>query len=170
MSPHPLEQVIRSADGLVLIGDSANDRLPAMSFHSYTTVGKRFSCLDLGGSTESRGSSKGFNVYGSAAQIPADRGDLAVIWVLPEDAARAVDIAHGLGCTKGWFSFKTANERAVEQAQSLGLDVVEIGRCPVHYVDEMVGACKAHTRILKLSGAYGKPPQTDVNTKRRELW
>ncbi len=44
---HPLENIIRDAEGFVLIGDSSKDRFPAMSFHSYTKTAKRFFCLDL---------------------------------------------------------------------------------------------------------------------------
>jgi hypothetical protein len=38
---HPLEDVIREADGLLLIGESGKDRFPAFSYHAYTAVGKR---------------------------------------------------------------------------------------------------------------------------------
>jgi hypothetical protein len=67
--------------------DSANGRFPATSFHSYTVVGKRFYGLDLGGSMEPRANSNGSKVYASAEPVPADHGDLAVIWVLPEDVS-----------------------------------------------------------------------------------
>jgi hypothetical protein len=30
--------------------------------------------------------------------------------------------------------------------------------------------CRAHTVLVKLSGSYSKPPQTEASAKRRELW
>jgi len=167
---HPLEDIIRNADGFIVIGDSSEDRFPAQSFHSYTAVNKKVYCLDLGGLTESRGGSKGKKVYTTVADLPADHDDLAVIWVKPHSASRAVDIAHEAGCKRVWFSFQTGHKDAVARAKELGMEVVEIGRCPVHYMDEMVGACKAHTAILKVSGSYNRPPQLDPDAKRRELW
>ena len=167
---HPLEDIIRNADGFVLFGDSSEDRFPAQSFHSYSAVGKSFYCVDLGGLTESRGGTKGKEVFTSIDQLPEDHSDLAIIWVKPRSAANAVELAHKAGCKRVWFSFKTGHPSAVARARELGLEVVEIGRCPVHYMDEMVGACKAHTALLKVSGSYNKPPQTDPEAKRRELW
>jgi hypothetical protein len=167
---HRLEGIIRSADGFVLIGDSSQGKFPAQSFHCYTQVGKRFYCLDLGGLTESRGGTKGARVYTTIAELPPDRGDLAVIWVKPRDASRAVDLAHEAGCTRAWFSFGAGHRDAVARARELEMEVVEIGRCPVHYLEQMVPACKAHTALVKLSGTYRKPPQTDAGAKRRELW
>jgi len=167
---HPLEDVIRSSKGFVLIGDSSADRFPGLSFHSYTAVGKRFYCLDMGGLTESRGGSAGRRVYTSVAELPDDRDDLAIIWVKPGRAKEAVDLADTAGCKRVWFSFKTGHRDGVARAKELGMTIVEIGRCPVYYMDEKVGACKAHTAIVKLSGAYGKPPQTNPDTKRREVY
>ena len=166
---HPLEDIIRKAKGFVLIGDSSADRFPALSFHSYTKVGKSFYCLDMGGMTESRGPSSGRTVYTSVAALPDDRDDLAVIWVKPGRAKEAVDLADEAGCKRIWFSFKTGHRDAVARARELGMTVVEIGRCPVYYMDEKVGACKAHTAIVKLSGTYRKPPQTNPDAKRREV-
>lgn len=166
---HPLEDVIRNADGFVLIGDSSQGRFPAQSFHCYTKVGKRFYCLDLGGLTESRGSSPGHKVYTSVDELPEDRCDLAVIWVKPRDAAAAVGTAHEAGCKRVWFSFGSGHRDAVARARELGMEVVEIGRCPVYYMDQMTPACRAHTVLVKLSGTYRKPPQTDAGTKHREL-
>ncbi len=167
---HPLEDVIRNAAGFVVIGDSSEGRFPAQSFHCYTQVGKRFYCLDLGGLTESRGASKGGKVYPSVEDLPADHGDLAILWVKPRSAKHAVEVAADCGCKRVWFSFGTGHREAVARARELGLEVVEIGRCPVHYLDEMVPACRAHTVILKLTGSYRRPPQTNADAKRRELW
>ena len=50
------------------------------------------------------------------------------------------------------------------------MEVVEIGRCPVYYMEDQFMACRAHTLLTKLSGTYGKPPQTDPEAKRRELF
>jgi len=167
---HPLEDVIRNAQPFLVIGDSSEDRFPAMSFHNFTKTQKRFYCLDLGGLTESRGYTKGGKVYTSVDDVPEDRTDLAVIWVKPRSAKSAVDVAHEAGAKRLWFSFQTGHRDAVSRARELGMEVVEIGRCPVHYMDTQVKACRAHTTLLKVSGSYRKPPQTDPDAKRRELW
>lgn len=167
---HPLEQVIRNADGFVLIGDSSQGRFPAASFHCYASVGKKFYCLDLGGLTESRGKTAGHRLYASVDELPDDRSDLAVIWVKPRSASNAVDIANEAGCKRVWFSFETGHREAVARAHELGMEVVEIGRCPVHYLAEQTLACNGHTMLLKLTGSYKRPPQTDPGAKRRELW
>lgn len=167
---HPLESVIRQADGFLLIGDSSKERFPAYSYHAYTTIGKRFFCLDLGGLTESRGATKGGKVYTSVDQLPDDRDDLAIIWVHPHTAVRAVEVAHEAGCKRVWFSFKTGHRDGVARARELGMEVVEIGRCPVYYLDEKPGGCKMHTLITKISGTYVRPPQLDAEAPRREMW
>ena len=167
---HPLEDVMREADGFVLIGDSSKGRFPAMSYHAYTRAKKRFYCLDLGGTASSRGPTKGGTVYTSVGALPEERGDLAILWVLPDDAVRAVDVAHEAGCRRVWFNFKTATTAAVERARELDLEVVEIGRCPVHFLADQPSACKGHTLLLKLTGSYRRPPQRDAGARRRELW
>ncbi len=165
---HPLEQVINSPEPLVLIGHSSEDRFPGFSYNAYTTTGKKFYCLDIGGLPSSRGPTKGGKVYHTVDELPSDRGDLAVIWVKPGTAAKAVELAHQAGCKRVWFSFLTGHRDAVQKARDLGMEVVEIGRCPVLYLNDKPAACKAHTLITKLSGARGLPPQTDPNKKRRE--
>jgi hypothetical protein len=167
---HPLEDIIRGADGFVLIGDSSEGRFPAQSFHCYTAVGKKFHCLDLGGLAASRGFTKGGTVYISVADLPDDRADLAIVWMKPHSAKRGVDAAHEAGCKRIWFSFQTGHPDAVAHARALGMEVVEIGRCPVYYLADMVPVCRAHTVLVKLSGSYNKPPQTEASGKRRELW
>lgn len=166
---HPLETVIRNAEPFLVIGDSSEGRFPAQSYANYAKTNKRFYCLDLGGLTESRGGVKGGKVYGKVEDVPADRSDLAIIWVKPWSATRAVEIAKSAGAKRVWFSFKTGHPDAVAKARELGMEVVEIGRCPVHFMDEQIPACRAHTVVLKLSGSYNKPPQTDPHAKRREL-
>jgi hypothetical protein len=166
---HPLETLIRNAEPFLVIGDSSEDRFPAQSYANYAKTKTRFYCLDLGGLTESRGPVKGGKVYTSVDELPADRSDLAIIWVKPRSAAGAVEVAKRAGAKRIWFSFKTGHPDAVAKARELGMEVVEIGRCPVHYMDEQIPACRAHTMLVKLSGTYGKPPQTDPNAKRREL-
>lgn len=166
---HPLEDVMRSAEPFLLIGDSSQDRFPAMSFHNYTVKKTRFHCLDLGGLTRSRGGSKGRKVYTSVEDLPDDRSDLAIIWVKPHSAKNAVDVAHTAGAKRIWFSFQTGHRDAVAHARELGMEVVEIGRCPVHYMADQIPTCRAHTLVTKLSGTYGRPPQTDPEAKRREL-
>jgi predicted CoA-binding protein len=166
---HPLENVINSAEGFVLIGESGADRFPAFSYHAYTHAKKKFYCLDLDGLTESRGKTRGGPVYASVADLPDDRDDLAIIWVTPRTAARAVEVAHEAGCKRVWFSFKSGHRDAVARARELGMEVVEIGRCPIYYLDDKPNVCKAHTAMVKLSGTYKRPPQTDSDVKRREL-
>ena len=167
---HPLERVINSPDEpLVLIGNASEDRFPAYSYDVYTRAGKKFYCLDMGGLPVSRGRTEGGKVYHSVAELPDDRGDLAVIWVHPKTASRAVELAHEAGCKRVWFSFGTGHPNAVARARELGMEVVEIGRCPVLYLeDKAIAACKAHTLMVKASGLYRRPPQTDPAAKRRE--
>ena len=167
---HQLEKTIRDADGLVLIGDSSEDRFPGYSYNAYTQIGKPFYCLDLGGLTESRGPTVGGKVYTSVNELPEDRNDLAIIWVTPRSAHRAVEVAHSAGCKRVWFSFGSGHRDAVARARELGIEVVEIGRCPVYYLADKPKACAAHTALVKATGTYRRPPQLDSNAKRRELW
>ncbi len=43
-------------------------------------------------------------------------------------------------------------------------------RFPVYYLKDKPTACAAHTLMVKASGSYRRPPQTDSDAKRRELW
>ena len=166
---HPLEDVICNADNFLLIGDSSKDRFPAMSYHCYTKVGKPFYCLDLGGLTESRGGTKGGKVYTSVEELPDDCGDLAIIWATKSRLKLAVETAAEAGCKRVWFSFGSCDPDAVDLAREKGLEVVEIGRCPVYYLDKKIPACTMHTVITKIFGGYRKPPQTDPTAKRSEM-
>ncbi len=56
------------------------------------------------------------------------------------------------------------------RAKEHGMAVVEIGRCPVYYLENKPGPCKAHAAITKLTGTYNRPPQTEPTAKRRELY
>ena len=167
---HPLEKTIREAEGFVLIGDSSEDRFPGYSYNAYTHIGKRFHCLDLGGLTESRGPTAGGKVYTSVDELPEDRDDLAVIWVKPRSAARAVEVAHSAGCKRVWFSFGTGHRNAAARARELNMEVVEIGRCPIYYLADKQTACAAHTALVKATGSYRRKPQVDSSARRRELW
>ena len=167
---HVLADLINQAQGFVLIGDSSQSRFPALSYHNYARVGKRFYCLDMGGLKESRGATKGGKVYQSVEELPESRGDLAIVWVKPRRAKAAVDLAHAAGCKRVWLSFQTAHPDALARAKEHGMEIVEIGRCPVHYLDGMSPACVAHTLLLRITGSYARPPQVDLNSKRRELW
>ncbi len=167
---HPLETVMREADGFLLIGESSKGRFPAYSYHVYTKHKRRFYCLDLDGLTESRGKTAGGPVYASVAELPAERGDLAIVWTHPHSAARAVDLAHEAGCTRVWFSFGAGHRDGTARARKLGLDVVEVGRCPVYYLDGKTPECVAHTLVVKVSGTYGRPPQTDSEARPRVMW
>ncbi len=167
---HPLETIINEAEPLLLIGDSREDRFPGFSYNAYTQAGRRFHCLDLGGLTASRGPTKGGKVYTSVTALPAERGDLAVIWVKPASAKRAVEVAREAGCKRVWFSFQTGHRDAVARARELGLTVVEIGRCPVYYLNDKPAVCRIHTLLVKARGSYALPPQTDPNAPRREVF
>jgi hypothetical protein len=125
---HPLERVINSPEPLVLIGNSSEDRFPGYSYNAYTRLGKKFYCLDIGGLPVSRGRTKGGKVYHSVAELPDDRGDLAVIWVHPNTAPS----------------------------------------CPVLHLSDKRPECKAHALLVKATGLYSRPPQTDPTAKRRE--
>lgn len=167
---HPLQAIMRDADGFLVIGDSANERFPAFSYEAYTKANRRFYCVDLGGLKESRGKIRGGKVYTSAAELPPDHGDLALIWVTPKRAVAAVEVAHEAGCKRVWFSFKTGHRDAVHRARALGMEVVEIGRCPIYYLEGAPPICAAHVALTKATGAWGKPPQTDAEGTHRELW
>jgi hypothetical protein len=167
---HPLEDVIRNAEPFVVIGDSSEGRFPATSYANCARMGHRAYYFDLGGLTESRGPVKGGKVYVDPKDIPEDRTDLAVIWMKPKSAVKGVDVAHELGAKRIWFSFQTGHRDAVARAREHGMEVVEIGRCPVHYMEGQMAACRSHTVLLQLTGAYRKPPQTDPDAKRRELY
>jgi len=167
---HPLADVINQAEGFLLIGDSSSDRFPAFSYAAYTKRGKRFYCLDLGGLTESRGPVKGGKVYTALADVPSDHGDLAILWVKPGRAVEAVELAKEAGCKRVWFSFGCAHPTAVERAVELGLEVVEVGRCPIYYLDKAPAACTMHQAMVKLSGTYGRPPQTVLDKDQRIMF
>ena len=166
---HPLESIINASEPLVLIGNSAEKRFPAYSYDAYARIGKKFYCIDMGGLSASRGKTSGGKVYHSVSELPADRGDLAVIWVHPKSAVSAVELAHQAGCRRVWFSFGTGHRDAVSRAQGLGMEVVEIGRCPVLYLSDKRPECKAHEVITKLTGLYRQPPRTRPGGKRREM-
>jgi hypothetical protein len=167
---HPLEQAM-SEDGFVLIGDSADGHFPATSFHVYTLANKRFYCLDLGGLTESRGNTAGKKVYPTVADLPKEHSKLALIWSGKASARRAVEAAHEAGCTRVWFSFLTTDAGAVARARELGLEIVELGRCPVAYLarEDVPTGCRIHMGSMKLTGTWQKSPQTDAGVRRREL-
>lgn len=167
---HPFEAIVNDTTPLLLIGDSREDRFPALSYNAYTKAGRPFYCLDLGGLTESRGPTKGGKVYTSVDDLPEDLGELAVIWVKPRSARGAVDLAHQAGCTRVWFSFKTGHPEAVAHARELGMEVVEIGRCPVYYLKDAPAACRAHGLLTRITGTHRRPAQLDENAKRRELY
>ena len=168
---HPLQKVMRDADGFLLIGDSSQDRFPGFSYHAYTVTAKRFYCLDLGGLTESRGPTKGGKVYTKLEDLPKDDlGALAIVWVKPKRAKEAVELAHQAGCSRVWFSFHTGHPDAIERARDLGLEVVEVGRCPVYYLEGAPMACRAHAGLTRLSGTRSRPPQKTLDRAQRIMW
>ena len=169
--PHRLAEVINAAEGFLLIGDSSADRFPGYSFHAYTVAGRRFYCLDLGGLTESRGPTTGAKVYTSIEELPDDLGDLAVIWVKPGRALEALELAAKAGCTRVWFSFLSAHPDAIERANALGIEVVEVGRCPVYYLEGPIQlACRLHRGMVTLSGTKRRPPQKVLDKDQRIMW
>ena len=109
-------------------------------------------------------------MYGSVDELPDDRGDLAIIWVKPRSATHAVEVAHEAGARRVWFSFGAGYPEAVERAKELGLQVVEVGRCPIYYLDKKPPACAAHALLAKATGLVAKPPRTEGDAKQREMW
>lgn len=168
---HPLADIINSADGFLVIGDSSQDRFPGFSYNAYTKTKRRFFCLDMGGLTESRGPTKGGKVYTSVAELPEGQvGDLAIIWVKPRRCREAVELAHDAGCKRIWFSFHTAHPTAIERAGQLGMEVVEVGRCPIYYLQGAPLACRGHAAMVRLSGTRRRPPQKTLDKKQRIMW
>lgn len=167
---HPLQSIMNETMPLVLIGDSSEGRFPGFSYSCYTKVGRPFYCMDLGGLEESRGPTKGGKVYTSVEDLPDDRGDLAIVWMKRRSAIRGVDMAHAAACKRIWFSFGTGHPDAVARARELDMKVVEVGRCPVYYLDRQSTGCKLHTLMVKMTAAWGKPPQTEADGKGREIW
>ncbi len=167
---HPLEEIMRAADGFLLIGESGKDRFPGYSYNAFTQAKKRFYCLDLDGMTESRGPTKGGKVYASVAELPDDHDDLAIIWVTPSSSARAVEVAKEAGCTRVWFSFGTASRQAFVRDGELDVEVVEAGRCPIYYFSGAPAACKGHTAMVRISGTRRGKQRTTVEDRGREMW
>ena len=168
---HALEEELKRADGFLLVGDSSQDRFPGFSYHAYTRAGRRFYCLDLGGLTESRGPTSGGKVYPRVDDLPRDQvGELAIVWVKPRRAKEAVEAAHAAGCTRVWFSFFAAHPDAIAHAEALGMKVVEVGRCPVYYLEDAPLACKCHTALTRLSGTRGRAPTTTLDKTKRIMW
>ena len=65
--------------------------------------------------------------------------------------------------------FGAGHRDGVARAYDLGMEVVEVGRCPVYYLADQTPACRAHTAMVKLSGLYRKPPQISVDPRRRQM-
>ncbi len=168
---HPLADVMEAADRFLLIGDSSQERFPALSYNAYVKTNKRFYCLDMGGLTVSRGPTRGGKVFSAVSELPAGEvGELAILWVKPKRAREAVELAHQAGCSKVWFSFHTAHPTAIARAEELGMQVIEVGRCPVYYLKGAPPACRAHTAVVRLSGTRGRAPQQVLDTSQRIMW
>jgi predicted CoA-binding protein len=166
-----LAAVINTEQPILLVGDSASARFPAMSFDCYMRQGKAVSCVDLGGRTTSRGASAGHAIYPSFDDLPPDwGGELAILWVPPYRAAECTRAVAAVGCTKVWYSFHTVTPEAISTAAELGVEVVEAGRCPVFFLKGPKPLpCRLHTAAARLFGMRSLPPQTDASATRREL-
>jgi hypothetical protein len=164
-----LAEIVNEDAPLVLVGDSSASRFPGFSYAAYTKSGRRFYCVDLGGLSESRGPVKGGRVYAPGESLPDDRGDLAVIWVKPGRSVEAVELAHTAGCKRVWFSFHTAHADAVKRASELDMEVVEVGRCPVYYLEGAPTVCRAHAWVTKVSGTHARAPQTELDRSQRVM-
>lgn len=150
---HPLEHVMRSADGFLLIGESSQGRFPAFSYHAYTSVRKRFYCLDLAGLTESRGPTKGGNVY-------APRGRVARRLRRPgRDLGSS---AHGRGrgracaqaeCSASGSASSLATATPWPGCASSAWRWSRSVAAPSTTSTTKAGVCKAHTLMVKVSGA-----------------
>ena len=168
---HPLAAIVQTEAPLLLVGDSASERFPAMSFDCYQRQGREVYCVDLGGRTTSRGAAAGLPVYPTFDALPADwGGELAILWVPPFRAAECTRAIAAVGCTKVWYSFHTVSPEAITTAADLQVEVVEAGRCPVFYLDgPKPMACRLHTAAARLFGMRSLPPQTTASPARREL-
>ena len=73
-------------------------------------------------------------------------------------------------CACGWFSFFAAHPDAIARAEDLGMKIVEVGRCPVYYLEDAPIACKCHTALTRLSGTRGRAPATTLDKTKRIMW
>ena len=167
---HPLFDIVNAAEGFLLVGDSSQDRFPGFSYDAYTKAGKRFYCLDMGGLTESRGPTKGGKVYATVDDLPPLESDLAIVWVKPKRALDAVELAHKAGARRVWFSFHSGHPGAIARGRELGMEVVEVGRCPIYYLDRAPPACRAHRLLARATGTVRRPPQTELDRDQRIMW
>ena len=68
-------------------------------------------------------------------------------------------------------------DRLCDEFRKKGIEVLlltdRVDEWVVSHMPEFEGkplVCKGHTAAVKLSGTYKRPPQTDPDAKRRELW
>lgn len=153
---------------VLLIGDSDSDRFPRTSFVCYQKVGKPFHYLDMG-RRDLSDYSKDHPILYSVEELGEWGGDLAIIWVHPITAVKALELAHQAGCKRVWFSFGAGNQVAVDLAGELGVEVLEVGRCPVFFLKERAGPCKVHAWLAQASGLTKLEPQLHAGPDRREL-
>ncbi len=163
-----LHDVMAETEPFLLVGDSDSERFPGMSFACYQKVGRAFCYLDLG-SRDLSVEAKGQRIFHSVEELGDWGGDLALIWVHAITAIKALELAHKAGCKRVWFSFGTGNSAAVALAAELGIQVVEVGRCPVLFLKERAGPCRVHGWFANATGLTGLPPQLDAGLSRREL-
>ncbi|MFT5585321.1 MAG: hypothetical protein ACI9VR_002910 [Cognaticolwellia sp.] len=154
---------------VLLIGDSDSDRFPATSFACYQKIGKVFHYLDMG-SRDLSARSNGQPILHSTDELGDWGGDLALIWVRAFSAVRAVELAHGAGCKRIWFSFGVANPHALKLAEKLEIEVLEVGRCPVLFLSERVGPCRVHGWFADAFGLTQLAPQLHTGPERREFF
>lgn len=163
-----LHAVMAETTPVLLIGDSDSDRFPKTSFACYQNIGKAFHYLDMG-RRDLSAHAKGQPILYGAEELGDWGGDLALVWVHPLTAVKAVELCHEAGCKRVWFSFDSANASALERAADLGIQVLEVGRCPVFFLENRTGPCRIHGWVADVVGLTDLEPQLHAGPKRREL-
>lgn len=164
-----LRAVMAETKPLLLIGDSDSDRFPRTSFACYQKIGKAFHYLDMGHRDLSKYAKEHPILYRTEELGEDWGGDLAVIWVHAFSAVKALELAHQAGCSRVWFSFGAGNPDAVALAGELGIEVLEVGRCPVFFLNEQAGPCMVHAWVARTFGLTELGPQLHAGPGRREL-
>jgi hypothetical protein len=163
----PLHAVMAETAPVLLIGDSSSERFPKTSFACYQKVGKAVHYLDMG-RRDLSAHSNGQPILYSPQELGDWGGDLALIWVHPISTVRAVELAEEAGCKRLWFSFGSANDAALQLAESKGMKVLEVGRCPVLFLENRAGPCKVHGWVADALGLTELEPQLHAGSGRRE--
>lgn len=169
MSAHPLAEIMAETAPILLIGDSDSDRFPRASHANYRKAGKAFEFYDLG-KRDLTQHVDGKPVRRSLSELPEQwGGDLAILWLHPASVPAGLEVAAGAGCKRVWFSFDTGSPGGIALAERLGMQVVEVGRCPVFYMSSRHGPCAIHGGVVQLTGLLDGAPRVAFQKGQREL-